>query len=69
MRAHIADGSVDLVLADPPYGIGGDGLDVHYNRDERFAVEGYVEVGSANYPLSPAPGSPRPRDASAPAAR
>jgi site-specific DNA-methyltransferase (adenine-specific) len=50
MRTHISDGAVDLVLADPPYGIRDDGLDVHYNRNERFAVEGYVEVNPADYP-------------------
>jgi site-specific DNA-methyltransferase (adenine-specific) len=50
MRAHVPDASVDLVFADPPYGIRGDRLDVHYNRDERFAVEGYVEIGAKDYP-------------------
>lgn len=50
MRTFIPEASIDLILADPPYGIGGDRLDVHYNRDERFALEGYVEVKPQDYP-------------------
>ena len=30
--AHLADGSVDLMVTDPPYGIEGDRLDRHYNQ-------------------------------------
>jgi site-specific DNA-methyltransferase (adenine-specific) len=46
---YLADASVDLIVTDPPYGIGGDGLHKHYNRDERFVVEGYVEVPAPRY--------------------
>jgi site-specific DNA-methyltransferase (adenine-specific) len=48
-KAHLADGSVDLIVTDPPYGIEGDRLHRHYNRDERFVIEGYVEVDRRSY--------------------
>jgi site-specific DNA-methyltransferase (adenine-specific) len=46
---YIPDGSVDLIISDPPYGIGGDRLHRHYNRDENFVVDGYVEVPASGY--------------------
>ncbi len=46
---HLRDGSVDLIVTDPPYGIEGDRLDRHYNRDERFVDDGYVEVDACKY--------------------
>ena len=46
---HLADASVDLVVTDPPYGISGDRLHRHYNRDERFVVGGYIEVDARDY--------------------
>ena len=48
-RAHIPDDSVDLIVTDPPYGINGDRLHQHYNRDERFVVGGYIEVPASEY--------------------
>ena len=45
----IPDSSVDLIITDPPYGIEGDKLDRHYNRDESFVTGGYVEVPSEQY--------------------
>jgi site-specific DNA-methyltransferase (adenine-specific) len=47
--AHLADASVDLIVTDPPYGIGGDRLHQHYNRDESFVVGEYIEVPAAAY--------------------
>lgn len=47
--ARLADGSVDLVITDPPYGIGGDTLHKHYNRREEFVVDGYVDVPPERY--------------------
>ena len=47
--AHLADASVDLIITDPPYGIDGHRLHRHYNRDERFVVDGYVEVERRAY--------------------
>lgn len=46
----IPDESVDLIITDPPYGINGDKLHQHYNRNEEFVVEGYVEIPQAEYP-------------------
>jgi len=49
MREHVADNSIDLIFTDPPYGIDGDELDVHYNRDESKVVPGYVDVPLSQY--------------------
>lgn len=49
MRDHVADGSVDLVFTDPPYGIAGDSLDAHYNRDDSKVISGYVDVPESDY--------------------
>lgn len=49
MREHVADNSVDLIFTDPPYGINGDELDIHYHRDESNVVPGYVDVPLTEY--------------------
>ena len=49
MLEHVADGSVDLIFTDPPYGIKGDELDAHYHRDESNVVPGYVDVPVETY--------------------
>jgi site-specific DNA-methyltransferase (adenine-specific) len=46
---HLVTGSVDLIITDPPYGIGGDSLHRHYNRNERYVIPGYVEVPAEDY--------------------
>lgn len=48
-RRHLADGCVDLIISDPPYGISGDKLDKHYNRNEKFVIDGYIEVSQKDY--------------------
>lgn len=48
-RRHLKDGSVDLIITDPPYGIAGDTLHKHYNRNEEHVLEGYIEVPAAEY--------------------
>lgn len=49
MARRIPDDSVDLIVTDPPYGIAGDTLHKHYNRDESLVVDGYVEIPAAEY--------------------
>jgi site-specific DNA-methyltransferase (adenine-specific) len=48
-REEIEEGSIDLIITDPPYGIGGDTLHRHYNRDEGYVVDGYVEIPESEY--------------------
>lgn len=49
MRNHVKDNTIDLIFTDPPYGIDGDGLDVHYHRDESLVVPGYIDVPLSKY--------------------
>jgi site-specific DNA-methyltransferase (adenine-specific) len=39
--------SIDLVIADPPFGISFDGKSGVYNRDERLVIEGYEETNES----------------------
>jgi len=48
-QKHIPDDSIDLIVTDPPYGIGGDTLHKHYNRDENHVIDGYVEIPMEEY--------------------
>ena len=48
-KHHIHDGSIDLIITDPPYGIDGAHLDKHYNRNENYVVDGYIDVPKADY--------------------
>lgn len=48
-RRHLGDGVVDLIFTDPPYGIQGNTLHLHYNRDEGYVLDGYVEVTGEEY--------------------
>ena len=43
-KKFLNDNSVDLIISDPPYGIAGDKLHKHYNRNESYVLNGYVEV-------------------------
>ena len=49
MQQHVSSASVDLVFTDPPYGIRGDQLDTHYNRDDTKVIAGYVDVPNDEY--------------------
>jgi len=46
---YIPDNSVDLIITDPPYGISGDRLHRHYNRNEEFVTGGYCEIPQEEY--------------------
>ncbi|HOV12796.1 MAG TPA: site-specific DNA-methyltransferase [Spirochaetota bacterium] len=48
-KKYINDNSIDLIISDPPYGIDGDKLHKHYNRDEDFVLDGYVEIPENEY--------------------
>lgn len=45
----MATNSVDLVFTDPPYGIAGENLDTHYNRDDSLVIPGYVDIPNHEY--------------------
>lgn len=50
LARQLPDDSVDLLITDPPYGIEGDTLHKHYNRNEEFVLDGYAEIPAAEYP-------------------
>jgi site-specific DNA-methyltransferase (adenine-specific) len=49
-KEHIKTDSIDLIITDPPYGINGDTLHKHYNRQEELVIDGYVEIPRKEYP-------------------
>ena len=49
MQQHVPNATVDLIFTDPPYGIAGDQLDTHYNRDDTKVIPGYVDVPQDHY--------------------
>lgn len=48
-KKTLLDSSVDLIVTDPPYGIEGDKLHKHYNRNEEYVLDGYVEIPQEKY--------------------
>jgi len=48
-KTYIPENTVDLIVTDPPYGINGDKLHSHYNRNENVVIEGYIEIPSSEY--------------------
>ncbi|MDR3290092.1 MAG: site-specific DNA-methyltransferase [Rickettsiales bacterium] len=48
-KKYLKDNSIDLIITDPPYGIEGDKLDKHYNRDESKVIDGYVDIPLKEY--------------------
>lgn len=48
-KKHIESESIDLIITDPPFAIQGDSLHKHYNRNEDFVVDGYVEIPIEEY--------------------
>ena len=49
-KKYLKDNSVDLIITDPPYGISGENLHKHYNRNEASVIEGYIDVSESDYP-------------------
>jgi site-specific DNA-methyltransferase (adenine-specific) len=49
-KKYLPNNSIDLIITDPPYGIDGDKLDKHYNRNENNVLDGYIEVSKEEYP-------------------
>lgn len=45
----IPDNSVDLIIADPPFGIGFNGRQGNYNRKDGLVKEGYEEILNISY--------------------
>ena len=48
-RRRLKDGTVDLIITDPPYGINADTFEKHYNRKESNVIDGYVEIPVEKY--------------------
>ncbi len=46
---RIPEDSIDLIIADPPFGIKFDGKGAQYNRKSEFVISGYTEITQANY--------------------
>ncbi|MFQ5831186.1 MAG: DNA-methyltransferase [Candidatus Thorarchaeota archaeon] len=44
---RLSDESIDLVVADPPFGIDFNGLSSVYNRNEGLVVQGYEEISES----------------------
>jgi len=48
-KQNIEANSVDLIITDPPYGINGTNLHLHYSRNESLVADGYVEIPQSEY--------------------
>jgi len=48
-KKYIPNNSIDLIISDPPYGINGDKLHKHYNRNEDKVFSGYIEIPQKEY--------------------
>ncbi|MBZ0256903.1 site-specific DNA-methyltransferase [bacterium] len=48
-KKDLQSDSIDLIITDPPYGINGDKLHKHYNRDESYVIDGYIEIPTSEY--------------------
>ena len=46
---RIPEDSIDLIIADPPFGINFNGKGAQYNRKSEFVVSGYLEISQENY--------------------
>lgn len=48
-QKYLPDRCIDLIITDPPYGINGQTLHKHYNRNEEFVIDGYTEIPQEKY--------------------
>ncbi|MGP8337184.1 MAG: DNA-methyltransferase [Methanosarcinaceae archaeon] len=48
-KKHLKNGTIDLIITDPPFAISGDKLHKHYNRDEKHVIDGYIEIPVEQY--------------------
>jgi len=46
---RVLENSIDLIIADPPFGIDFDGKGSQYNRKSEFVISGYSEISQENY--------------------
>src|SRR5262249_14275708 len=51
-KQHVADGSIDLIIGDPPFGIGEEKFTTYYNRSEEHILPGYVPAPKDYYRFS-----------------
>lgn len=49
MQNRLDENQVDLIIADPPFGIDFHKMGNQYNRKAKFVVEGYTEISAENY--------------------
>ena len=43
-QKHFPDGRVNLLIADPPFGLGESSFGHQYNRNDNHIIEGYTEA-------------------------
>lgn len=51
-KNYLNDSTADLIICDPPFGIEGNTLHKHYNRNEGNVISGYVEAPDDYYTFS-----------------
>ncbi len=49
-KKYLKDNSIDLIITDPPYGIEGDKLHSHYNRDESKVIDPNLQCNGLKKP-------------------
>ena len=49
INKRFPENSIDLIIADPPFGINFDGKGAQYNRKSEFVISGYTEISQVNY--------------------
>ena len=49
IQKRLHEESIDLIIADPPFGIKFTGKGTQYNRKSEYVVDGYTEITQENY--------------------